>query len=63
MNKDENYDVDKNPNNEQPEDHETFKDKIVDKFKKITTIVVKFINNVLKGESHNYLSDFRLFHC
>ena len=51
MNKDENYDVDKNPNNEQPEDHETFKDKIVDKFKKITTIV----------ESHNYLSDFRLF--
>ena len=34
MNKDENYDVDKNPNNEQPEDHETFKDKIVDKFKK-----------------------------
>lgn len=48
MNKDENYDVDKNPNNEQPEDHETFKDKIVDKFKKITTIVVKFINNVLK---------------
>ena len=37
QNKDENYNIDQNADNEKPEDQETLKDKIVDKFKTTMT--------------------------
>ena len=41
QNKDENYNIDQNADNEKPEDQETLKDKIVDKFKTTMTTMKK----------------------
>ena len=60
QNKDENYNIDQNADNEKPEDQETLKDKIVDKFKTTMTTMKKSKINHKKAKD-TFHRDFRLY--